>query len=933
LGRNARYSFQKIDAEGKYKWEVWKNGLTQEHFFTHFYSDTAGSLGVVPVMEEKFLLWFCIDLDSAEATDKFDAGLRGEFERQGIEFLEELGGDKLERRHIWVRVQSTQKTAKEFLVALLMYVYKYSSPGECFASGEFEEIYGINLPNTIVRIFLGRHLRRGGVRYPLILRNGNYCEDPVEAMKEWLDLSVLTEERMAEILASLQIEPVSTHIKKTFTKSDFKRFVFKPLNLPLYMDDIPELLQPVFRNCPAYSELSKEIVSNGMIQTPGEVHHNCGLAFTGLAAWADNTHLRRGQISLAGKKWNKRIRSEYRWRSDEDHGWDEAFETVKDNHNRVFFSCQAMSDKFGKCGGCKFAGVVSSPKEFIYGQTLDRTFTEFVELTSAEDVRLTVFPEVKEFLHKAIDEERRKAALLATFLGSGKSTLVSEIACELAAKGKSVLIAAPTTDIAREYKERFDACGAHSFILASHRAIFEGKDGKPPISSFPCPEFEEIQRSLRLGVSSSEIKEDICAGCPFADKCYYPTQYEQVMEDHHRIVIVQHAHFTTPEVIYKLMSKKFDLLVIDEMFIDTCYKNIPLIEEETEIIKDFGAGWTESLFEWIKGDRPSGRLSPPEEDLERIQSLVLAAGLSYRIPDLVRFYNQGRRVNKYMGIEVVYDIPNIPVKLFTDATPPEELIKHMTGLDSLHVFGKKQVLDYRRIHPDNKVFQVLDHTGSITSYSNPEVWEQTLLAVGERIELMYEDQRGLISVVRLEDVERVKEFFRNHPEEFPSVLERTDISVLEKGTNKYVDHSFQFILGALYEIPKKTMMRAYKYKTVANYHRKKQNYRTLQNRFPFSVPDGASIEQNWDIRLRRIEPLRDTGTAGVFLYPTIKAPEPTNDWYRYCKQILTAITQQAIRLRFKPDKARHVYILNNMFFPSLLVTDSLTFEEFCRPLP
>jgi len=118
---------------------------------------------------------------------------------------------------------------------------------------------------------------------------------------------------------------------------------------------------------------------------------------------------------------------------------------------------------------------------------------------------------------------------------------------------------------------------------------------------FECPEFDIIQDLLKLGVSSKPIKATFCQVCPFYEECHYPRQYKEVLEEEHKIVIMQHAHFSVSEIVYDLMKKNFDVLFVDESFINSCFSTVPLDEQEIAILDAFEFKWTKKLVKWLKG--------------------------------------------------------------------------------------------------------------------------------------------------------------------------------------------------------------------------------------------------------------------------------------------------------------------------------------------
>lgn len=899
--------------------------IIPEMLTEHFFEDgkkvgtkVRGSIGVVPNFGRDSLRWICIDLDNAEDV-KLAEKLLDKFESLGIVYMEELGGDELERRHIWVRVDARQTVVKELFTRIVMVTYELNDRNK--VSELFPEMFGVNKTQQLIRVMLGWHLKRNK-RYPVIIPStGEITDDPVTFMKGWLEMPVLTEERIEKLLSSL---PVIEEKKSREYKSKSFQFVYRPRHLPLPVADMPKLMYPVMRNCQAANGILSDVVDDKGIELKGEIPHARGLVLSGLAAFNDEYHWQYEKKRITtGKEWFIQLRRDFRMREDKSHEWMKSWETAKHDLYRVFSTCKYYEEKFNKCTGCPFYGKIESPKQFIGGTELRSTSIKKVKLTTAEEIRKTTFVDFKEHVIDLMSRGERDNILLASPQGSGKSVAIRDLACTLSKQDKKVLFAIPATKLALEYKSELRDCGTESFVLSSHKSGFEHK-----LVDFECPDFDPIQNKLKLGVSSATIKKQHCHSCPLNERCYYPRQYQEVMSPQHKVVIIQHAHFSTQEVIWELMKKRFDALFIDESFIGNIFNSVKIDPLEIEALKAFDFNWSEELVRWLKGGESTGWMGPHEDELEEVYDQVEVMGLAWRVPELIRFYNQRRKVSPYHGIEVIYELPNIPVRVFTDATPPEDLIKKVTGVSSLTTFGKGEVIDYRKIHPDNTIIQVLDNSTSVTSLKDKEKWEAILMKVGELIELRFPQMRGLLTCYK-NDFKRVEEFFLRHREEFPTVLERVLIERMDKGTNAYAGLDFQFLLAGVYFIGNDYIQDTYKYKAVHNHFRDIEGLPLLSNPYP-NLEGMVSVKQR-KVPVSRIEVI---GSEGHLVeYPGLELNRPQDTWHEYCHDLNIGNTQQAIRMRFTPDKPRYVYVLNNMPLPSFLIRESITMEEFLRPLP
>jgi hypothetical protein len=288
-----------------------------------------------------------------------------------------------------------------------------------------------------------------------------------------------------------------------------------------------------------------------------------------------------------------------------------------------------------------------------------------------------------------------------------------------------------------------------------------------------------------------------------------------------------------------------------------------------------------------------------------------------------------------VGIEVIYELPAIPIRVFTDGTPPEDLIKLLTGIDKLTVIGKEFVQDIKAIHPDNEIIQVLDSSASWTSLNQGNKFELIMLKIAELIELIYKEEKVLISVSSYRMMERVEQFFKEHVEEFPTARSRTFISLLDKGTNAFEDYDVQFLLGGVYFTGFDYALSTYRYKSVGNHFLFRRGYAPLSNIYPYetvsrSTPlNGAEHRGSSSVREGFIQRIEYPGVLTE--YKDFKTLIPDDSWDLMIYNYNVANTQQAIRLRFKPDKKRIVWILNN-FNMNIVVSKNVLIKDFIKPV-
>lgn len=524
-----------------------------------------------------------------------------------------------------------------------------------------------------------------------------------------------------------------------------------------------------------------------------------------------------------------------------------------------------------------------------------------------------------------------KCVLLSYSQGSGKSTSIVVNSIIRAAKaGKSCLLAVPRGDIATEYKKNFAAQGVDCFILASHEAYFNPE--KPNrLSSTDCLYYDEIQELHKIGVSSSTYKEEFCAKCPFLNSCYYPLQYKEVMEPKHKVVIIQHAHFSCQEVIYELAKKRFDALFIDESFIESIYKQVEIPQSHIKLLGEFGYDWTDELSNWLSGLLdPQTAIDPDPDELREVKEKFDKEQLQYIIPDYIRFYNSKRTVNDKGRIEVVYELPFAPVTVLTDATPPIDLIKRLTGIDNIEVYGANKIVDITQVHPDNEIVQVLNYTSGAKRLNDDDELHPILDRIAKEIELLEDDQKCVITAY-LKDHKRIQNYLADR---YPSLVSKVTLTGLSKGVNTFATYDLQIILASRFLLGRDYLLQTYIYKQVANFYRKRKGEVPLKNPFPRDLSAKVEVKGIWQ-PVRRAIKISNT-LAGVYEFEDFrqKVPLSTSDvmddqyWYKLIYDYAVGEIQQAIRLRFKPDKPRRVFILTNLSLPSTLITRSVEFNNW-----
>lgn len=551
------------------------------------------------------------------------------------------------------------------------------------------------------------------------------------------------------------------------------------------------------------------------------------------------------------------------------------------------------------------------------------------------DVRLDIFPKVRKKILDTLQQEKpRLDLLLKAVMGSGKSWFADELAVELAALGHNVIIAVPSGDIAKEHLARIQAQGGQAHVLQSHKATFKGKE-------HACPDYEEIQYQINLGVDSRLYKKKFCGNCPYFEDCAYPRQYSVAMEESVRIVIIQHAHFQSKETMYQLLqNKEFSVMIVDESFIDNLIDIIKPTDFEIEVLKitTTASKWTERLSDWLKlGGEPKGTIRALPEELEELWKVFDDNNQGWRMKALIDAYNSGEWLNARSGIKVFSPVPFVPIRLLTDATPTEEELRTVLNTSHLEVLGDGDILDITAYHPENKIIQVIDSTLSKSSLQTDEKFYDFLSFIGDKCSTSFLEDRVLVTVFKDNEkfswTQETLDFFH---EKYPHLDVGTDpmvnrivIDGMKVGVNTYADFTVQFLVCSVYMNDEQIAQGAYQTKVIKNYWRVKEDLPIVQN---ILVQKDQSI-------LWEDGPVRKIERDGVYEYQSTKSKKlsirvPVETYERMTYEKAVGKSQQAVRIRFTEnlEKRKIVYIFGNYNFPSLLITHVVLLDDILSEL-
>ena len=911
----------------------------QKHFEQRPYHYNGGVRGGLAITGDfnGLAKWFCLDCDNEHDTHIALSQLIPIFKKFNIDYIYEHSGENNERAHIWFMCDPID------IDKLKLYVdYLFDEAGIDYNdSTKYKfELFPTKSRGNRLRIPGGYHCRNKKANP--ITYNNKTSSDPAFIMESFINCIPISNIDINKVLATIKPKKIIRQEKQGTRRYSTKssHFLYKERNLTLSpkkeFDKLPTKLKKVVSNCQAIQSVIQDCIDSKMIEERGGVHHTAGLYLNGLALYND---LRSHKDTDEGINWIDQFSKDFRFRPEDSHNWKKDKSDVS-NPERLFPSCKTWERDFDKCKGCPFYNRedMKNPKQFIYGKPIEKTLVSEMNLTTIDDVRNTVFKEVEErILYLSEDRNRQADILLATFQESGKSYTTDSLAVALANRGKRVLISVPTGELALQHKKTIESMGQKAFVVMSHLNTFghqSKKKKKIRLADFDCPDFENIQFAIDLGVSSTVYKKRYCKGCPFANQCPYPKQYKKVKNRDDMIVIIQHAHFTTRETLYAIVNSGFDALFIDESFINDILVNIKPTQPEIEGLKHFSdtIQWIPRLLDWFSmSGYPIGKIDADENDLMSIKNYFDGKLIPYKLGEYIKLFNQKEYFDKNLGILIFYPIPEkdkIPIRVLTDATPPEKLLKLILNTNKIEVYGSGFVSDFTALNPENKVYQVLDGSMSKTALSknSHEKFYDYLQMIGDKIRKDHKDEKVLITVYQDWELMTKNWLMENYPDIMSTG--NIDISHMSIGTNAWKDYTIQFLICGVYLNGKQYYDMVYKINYIRNYWNRITGRNLIHNPYPLNIGESATIPREESF-VKKIEKIDDK-KCGIFEYSQFIYRKPKYIIDQIVEDYAIAKTQQAIRLRFKDsDKGlrRMVYVLGNYFLPNFLITDTVLEDD------
>ena len=887
-----------------------------------------------------------IDFDNEDAVTALREKITPYCREAEIDYMVECGPGELskEKAHIWFRCEDTNWAVGHlFLCALL---------DKCGVNEDERKRLKLELfprKNSYIRLFGGLHCKINAV-YPCIRNKKKYTE-PLDILRQFLQIEKLEKEYIEQfVLENTPEEKKVDRIKRS--KRVHVDWKYIPKNLPIpeaALKNITPEMKTILSGCNAMNK-TLELAYDPVAQFLGkDSDHEPGLMMCSAAVNLDGY-----REDDANVKWIQDILKDPNVREQDRDTKEQLAANAWINYERPYFNnCKNWATQ-KLCGDCTYRNhdFFTSPKQVLFGAQIKKTKIKDVRLANFDQIRARVKDILDNRVSHYVRTGERKDIVLAHPPGSGKSYLSDEMAANLAREGFNVVIAVQSAEMAQQHKNRLEQLhGIKPFIVNSREQLFKrNKDGSSRITGIdiPCPNVSEMKRLETLGVSSKTIKSKFCKRCPFNEECPYPGQYAKAADPKHNIVIIQHAHFSCQETLFTLFSEKqFDCMIVDEEFINSTYKTIKPNELEIERLKERQDNypWVAEIVKWLEGGyAPTEKLDPSEDDLEAIKIHIESHGMPWNMKTYIMYHNQEQIFDKNIGLFLFHPIPFVPVRVFTDATPPVEMLKIVLDSKDIEVFGEEEVLDYKHLNPETEIIQVLDSATSKSALSKDEyaLFYEWLEYIGDDVRKNHKDKKVLITTYQNEGemahtkhnfMERAREWLgKNYPDIF--INSEIIISWMAIGTNEFASCQVQYQLAGLHYNARDLYVAAYELKSIANYWNRLNARPLLQNMFPYGVTPTTGYPRE-KIPLMRVE-IDPVEGPGLYRYPFNEERPweefydvvPAN-WYMYLVFLLSlAKRQQAMRIiRGVDNLPRKVVIMDKSNRTTQAVSKSILVNE------
>jgi len=856
-----------------------------------------GSLGMCLKQSQGIVKYIGWDCDRSEEVDLWYEHVKPQLQNWEVDYIEEYSGVNQDKAHFWVR---TPGIDIKYTTALFNQIKDNSGVED---KDWFKEQYPYgNRTVALFRLPFGLYLRGMCVNW------GNLNGEEFDCLEDGLEVfshlcKPLTEEKLLTLLSHTPRE------RKAYVAPDIVYLESRhDLSLP---DSIPDFPRKIGTQCQAFHYAIK---NPDILNDKSGMGHDIGLYVGTLARINDHQNNCKD-----GEEWYESWVNSGRDRDAKGHNWKYYWNSKRGN--RVA-SCETLSNLLGKCQGCPFLNKIKGPRQLYTAEELTKVKVGDIRTGSLEEVRAEVFPQVDKIIKDLTDNGQEGIILLESITNSGKSVYSDGLAVQLARSGKSVVIACNSTSVALEHKDRVEwldeaktiPSGVKAFIMGSYEAAMEYFN-----NGVICPNAEPILDCRKLGIDSSYYKKKYCKACPFYEECAYPRQYSQVQEDKYKVVIIQHAHFQSGEVVKNLFKKHFDVMIIDEDFTDQLFTQLIPTEKEKEILRTFvkPVPWAEDLLRWMEeGGLPTSTIKPSREHLKPIMEAFRKELIPYRLDQFLRQYNNEEYMHEATGVMKFNPLPKVPITILTDATPTIEELKIILNTNNIIRIGKGIVCDPKAYHPENKVCQILDgRTSKAEMIKNEKLYEY-LEYIGDKMMNDHPEDTALITVFKEAEQDVWDWLIRN----YPTIVPRICVNHMAVGTNEFAKYNIQFILAGPYASNLHFKESVYKLKFAMNFWRRLEDKPLVNNPYPSQIGHGSKGDGFFT------EPVRRNHRDGIYEYPQYQVVTPDPESYEYLVwRKLQGKKAQAVRIRQKKGKKSITYIFDNGPMDNFLID-----EVFCE---
>lgn len=529
-----------------------------------------------------------------------------------------------------------------------------------------------------------------------------------------------------------------------------------------------------------------------------------------------------------------------------------------------------------------------------------------------------------------------KRMIAKTHQGSGKGIFTDSLAEQIVKSGGTVVIAVATFVVAVERVARL--AHLNPLLLASHEKHFLGRTDQ-------CPQYSEIQKEVQVRQTSKQIRIAYCNACPSNPACPYFGQYQKILDEERKLIIMQHAHLTLPEVQENLERRGVSLLVVDEDVFEALRQVIKIEPWQIEAMKEITAATTNrrlsKLSEWIEfGGTPDLNLKINVQDRRQIFEHLggrEGSGRFEKMMALIDAYNTGHSIASGEVSILVKSLPRALVQMFTDATCDPELLKLLLDDPAIQVI-EGGVFNPAKVHPGNEVIQVLDFSTSISNLQGTkedgeflmEYFAECLFYIGETVRAR-DLQKPLVTTYK-KWIDDVRTFLENN---FRDVFDRFEFGHMEAGTNKFDDCDAQFLLCGRHLSKEQLQAEMFELKSIAHFWDSVKDRPIRYGHFcdvlgladVDSISGAALKNRQGFVPVKRIEMI-DRFHAREFEYPKLKiVPEVDHPLAQMAYRRADAKTQQAIRIRFTEDRPKLLVVFGNRLLPGFVVSQSILFAD------